>query len=750
MLQTVLAQPAAGGASLNVRGAWAANTAYVVGDVVTQAGSSYVAKAAFTSGSTFDASKWTLLAAAGAKGDPGVANGGVTGGALTIDSSGVLSSVVQPAMAFSPAAQFSTTSNSLGSACLIGDGKAIGTITLTIPAGSDGNLFFTVGFRVRTVNSTAFTATKPFISLKDPAGTVLAYQFKNNGVVIINNGTTDPGYAVRDGAWHTLGIGGSTYNGQQYNKVSFDGGSANQFAANVTPAMAAGQYTITIDTTQMAVGDLLDELVIRSGEGSVSITAEQAVDASQYGLFHFNGDTLNAVGTATTKRLSPPLADGVTVLIDPSLGLTAPNVGPYRQFFTPASDGSSLASAVNAAIQDTINLKNGRGGGQLLINPGVIDADVSISNPGIAIVGQGVRNPNSFSDPGKGVLVKARLNSTTACLSAIGSKPNPSTADGFVFYPKFFNIACSGAQQGSTATRSGGPARLVKMINCYGFELGGISAMNDFLRGFYFENCWDSYWDLLRANGLGFSDPTQTSDNATVQAYTGRSFTELETAIGRSLGCPAMEYYSPNTNGGGQDTCNNIRGSRFHFEGNAENGTPILIRGDNWNRLSFTEGKIECNDGNVPMIAASGVGTGLKIESWIYSGGSGYAYADFGGISGSSGNNIWQKYTNPGLILIGPAISPEIRMTVGYQSGHAPLQAFARFIRTENPIVMGSGCDGLGMLTPTGAAGMIFDNCGPVSKARTQLYPWAYVLANQGANGQWTERRYINGSTEVA
>jgi hypothetical protein len=46
---------------LNYRGAWAATTAYAIGDVVKQANRVYMAPAAFTSGSTFSAANWIDL-----------------------------------------------------------------------------------------------------------------------------------------------------------------------------------------------------------------------------------------------------------------------------------------------------------------------------------------------------------------------------------------------------------------------------------------------------------------------------------------------------------------------------------------------------------------------------------------------------------------------------------------------------------------------------------------------------------------
>lgn len=69
------------GTSMRMKGAWAASTAYVNNsqyvDFVTQGGNTYACKTSHTSGTSFDATNWTMVAqkgatgAAGAKGDTG-------------------------------------------------------------------------------------------------------------------------------------------------------------------------------------------------------------------------------------------------------------------------------------------------------------------------------------------------------------------------------------------------------------------------------------------------------------------------------------------------------------------------------------------------------------------------------------------------------------------------------------------------------------------------------------------------------
>jgi hypothetical protein len=58
--------PAGGaGQGFNYRGPWQANTPYVAYDVVTYAGSAWIATTSFTSGATFNAANWTVWSSAG-------------------------------------------------------------------------------------------------------------------------------------------------------------------------------------------------------------------------------------------------------------------------------------------------------------------------------------------------------------------------------------------------------------------------------------------------------------------------------------------------------------------------------------------------------------------------------------------------------------------------------------------------------------------------------------------------------------
>ena len=79
------------GATRNVnRGAWAGSTAYLVGDIVTQSGSSYTANTAHTStgGSPPPNANWTLLASGGAAGTSGFTIGPIPSISIACDAAG--------------------------------------------------------------------------------------------------------------------------------------------------------------------------------------------------------------------------------------------------------------------------------------------------------------------------------------------------------------------------------------------------------------------------------------------------------------------------------------------------------------------------------------------------------------------------------------------------------------------------------------------------------------------------------------
>lgn len=78
------------GTSMRNRGAWAASTAYVNNsqymDVVTNGGNSYVCKTSHTSGSSFSATNWTMIAQKGATGATGATPTIKAGTATSLDA----------------------------------------------------------------------------------------------------------------------------------------------------------------------------------------------------------------------------------------------------------------------------------------------------------------------------------------------------------------------------------------------------------------------------------------------------------------------------------------------------------------------------------------------------------------------------------------------------------------------------------------------------------------------------------------
>ncbi len=107
------------GQGFNFRGPWQASTAYSAYDVVTQAGQTYVATAAFTSGTTFASSNWSLMAAEGATGAQGPA-----GPTAQATSSAI--GAVKPGGGMSVSGDGTLTLNSVALSLLAQGGASVG------------------------------------------------------------------------------------------------------------------------------------------------------------------------------------------------------------------------------------------------------------------------------------------------------------------------------------------------------------------------------------------------------------------------------------------------------------------------------------------------------------------------------------------------------------------------------------------------------------------------------------------------
>ena len=331
--------------------------------------------------------------------------------------------------------------------------------------------------------------------------------------------------------------------------------------------------------------------------------------------------------------------------------------------------------------------------------------------------------------------IHAPFNSNTPAISMVGTDRG-NDISGMVISPGLFNVSVTGACQNTKAIQAGGPTTLIDIQNVYRLRMSNIWAGNDFMRVLRLSNVWDSDIWSFSANFGGFSDPTQTADSATVQAYTGRNFLGVENAIGRSLGVPAVEIISPNTDGG--DVTNNLRIYSMHLESNAHNGVPLMARGGNGGMVQCIGCKIEANDGCVPMIVLDGQ-HGFRYQGWVMTGGTGAPYADVGNVPAGT---PWSKYTLPAAVLAWGCNTPKFDIGISHAAGGSMSPAMIRLINCTDPHIDADVSYGLDRLS---TSRMIFDGCSDVSATRTRCYAPPYLLAISGANQ--VERSNINGTT---
>ncbi len=422
--------------------------------------------------------------------------------------------------------------------------------------------------------------------------------------------------------------------------------------------------------------------------------------------------------------------------------LAVPNIAPYRPELTLPTDGSNFGAQVNAFMADCI--RHGYNCGYL--RPGWFTAETPVAIPSkFDLIGMGRPDTGYGGDGGAGrlswgggVKIFTPFNSNTPAISMIGTNTGNDTS-GMIFSPGLFNVCVSGACQNTKAVSAGGPTTLIDIQNVYRLRMANIWAGNDFMRVLRLSNVWDSDIWSFSSNYGGFSDPTQTADNATVQAYTGRGFLGVEQAIGRSLGVPSVEIVSPNTDGG--DVTNNLRIYSMHLESNAHNGVPLMVRGGNGGMIQFFGSKIEANEGCVPMIVLDGQ-HGFRFEGWLMTGGTGAPYVPVGGVPAGT---PWSNYVLPAVVLAVDCNTPRFDVGISHTSGGGTTPALFRFIRCTDPRVDADVADGLARVT---TARMIFDNCADVSAARTRCYAPPYLTSVSGANQ--VERSTINGTTTNA
>lgn len=422
--------------------------------------------------------------------------------------------------------------------------------------------------------------------------------------------------------------------------------------------------------------------------------------------------------------------------------LAAPNVAPYRPELTIPTDGSPFGAQINAFFADCI--AHGYNVGYL--RPGSVTAEVPVSIPSkFDVVGMGRGDTTAGADStvgrlawGGGVKIASPFNSNTPAIAMLGKNTGNDTS-GMVISPGLYNVSVTGACNSTKALSASGPTTLIDIQNVYRLRMANVWAGNDFLRVLRLSNVWDSDIWSFSSNSGGFSDPSQSTDNATVTAYTGRNFLGVETAIGRSLGVPAVEIISPNTDGG--DVINNLRIYSMHLESNAQNGVPFMARGGNGGTVQCIGCKIEANDGCVPMIVLDGQ-HGFRYEGWLMAGGTGAPYVTMGGVAAGTS---WSSYAIPAVALANGCFTPKFDVSIAHNPYGGTAPSLFRFINCTDPQVDANVTDGLAKIT---SARMIFDGCTDVSATHTRCYAPPYLLSVSGANQM--ERSNINGTTLVA
>lgn len=422
--------------------------------------------------------------------------------------------------------------------------------------------------------------------------------------------------------------------------------------------------------------------------------------------------------------------------------LAAPNIAPYRPELTLPTDGRAFGAQINAFTADCI----AHGYNVAYLRPGNVTAEVPIAIPSkFDVVGMGRADTLVGSDPtagrlawGGGVKISTRLNSNTPAIAMIGRNTGNDTS-GMITSPGLYNVSVSGVCQNTKALSAAGATTLIDIQNVYRLRMSNVWAGNDFMRVLRLSNVWDSDIWSFSSNSGGFSDPSQLADSAAVTAYTGRGFLNVEKAIGRSLGVPAVEIISPNTDGG--DVSNNIRFYSMHLESNAHNGVPLMIYGGNGGMVQCIGCKIEANEGCVPMIVLDGQ-HGFRYEGWLMSGSTGAPFVAVGAVAAGT---LWSTYPMPAIVLANECFTPRFDVSIAHTSAGGMAPALFRFIKCADPRVDANVADGL---TRISTARMLFDGCSDVSVAHTRCYAPPYLLSANGANQ--TERSNINGTTVAA
>ncbi|MBV1835671.1 hypothetical protein [Acetobacter estunensis] len=216
-------QDASKSGAWNPRGAWAANTAYAVGDYVTYEGTGYVVATAFMSGATFDATNLTLALPAADPGTPG--KDGLSVGAISVTQGAVV--------AGQPSTVTATPS--------LSDGTALAPFTFQAPpgavgaGGSGGSSEITHGMVIQpTLTTTDLGLTAPIAEQEIGAFSVPENNGGSNQIVV------DPRTLLQE--W--IGVGCAITDSVAYNLLTYFPNKSDRLALYDKIWGAGGQNTM--------------------------------------------------------------------------------------------------------------------------------------------------------------------------------------------------------------------------------------------------------------------------------------------------------------------------------------------------------------------------------------------------------------------------------------------------------------------------------------------------------------------------
>lgn len=297
------------GQGFNFRGAWAPNTAYAAYDVITYNGSSYTAVAAFTSGSSFDATNLSLWASRGTDGattpnfTSTITAPGVTSSGPVVGSSvGVASGKVADASGNILNAAFAVYDNDNNTAFYI-DANGNTFLSGSLSVAGTTNLSAS---KVSNTGGTLDAASSPdylwWVADSSYEGRV-ALGVKADGT-IVGTMANDPNLTLFQDPtgmyWYTKRVGGYyhifTYDKKTVTETQITSGQNNNNAPRLSPD--GNQILFRTDRT----GSFQNYQMLLSGKDQLPITIDPAT------AFQINHVALTGQSLAVGLNSTPPLS----------------------------------------------------------------------------------------------------------------------------------------------------------------------------------------------------------------------------------------------------------------------------------------------------------------------------------------------------------------------------------------------------------------------------------------------------------